>query len=62
MYLHPWEIFKSCLDAVLGNQLQVAQLEQGRGLDQMTSRGPYQPQPFCDPVTLAHWIQITSPK
>jgi len=32
---------------VLGSCLQVALLEQ-RGLDQMASRGPFPPQPFCN--------------
>jgi len=36
------EIFKSCLDMVLS----VALLEQGG-----CTRGPFQPQPFCDSVT-----------
>jgi len=45
------EIFKSHLDTVLGNQLYVPLLEQGV-LDQMTSRGPFPPQPFCDSVKI----------
>ncbi|KAK4825064.1 hypothetical protein QYF61_023068 [Mycteria americana] len=35
-------ILRSCLDTALGNQLWVALLEQ------MSSRGPFRPQPFCD--------------
>jgi len=45
------EILKSCLDMVLGSWLQVTLLEPGR-LDQMTCRGPFRPQPFCDSVVL----------
>jgi len=45
------EIFKSYLDMVLGNQLWVALVEQ-EGLDQMSSTGPFQPQPCCDFVIL----------
>ena len=36
---------ESGLGLLLGNWLWVTLLEQG-GLDQMTSRGPFQPQPF----------------
>jgi len=43
------EIFKSCLDTVLGNELWVAPLESG-GLDKTTSRGSFHPQPVCDSV------------
>ncbi|QDZ82733.1 hypothetical protein D0440_26055 [Priestia megaterium] len=41
------EIVKTQLDTVLGDLLWVTPLEQG-GLDQIISRGPFQPQPFCD--------------
>ena len=41
-----FEIFKSCVDVVLGKQLEVALLEPA-GLEQMTSRGLFQPQPCC---------------
>ena len=44
----PLEISKRQLDVVLGNLLWVALLEQGVG--QMTSRGPFQPQPLWDSV------------
>lgn len=37
------DIFKSSLDMVLGDQLQVALLEQVG----WTARGPFPPQPFC---------------
>jgi len=43
------EVFKSHLDTVLGNWLQVILLEV---LDQMTSRGPFQPQPLYDSVNI----------
>ncbi|KAK4824946.1 hypothetical protein QYF61_021634 [Mycteria americana] len=46
------EIFRRRLDIVLGNWLLVTLLEQRlRGLDQMTSRGPFQPQPLCNSVS-----------
>ena len=45
------EILKSCLDMILGNRLYMDLLEQGL-LDQTTSKGPFQPQPFCDSVSL----------
>jgi len=41
------EIFKSRPDMVLRNWLEVALSEQG-GLGQVTSRGPFQPKPFCE--------------
>lgn len=43
------EIFKNQLDVVLGSLCWVALLD--KGLDQMVSRGPFPPQPFCDFVT-----------
>jgi len=42
------EISRSHLDVGLGTLLWVVLLEQG--LDQMSSRGPCQLQPFCDPL------------
>lgn len=30
-----------------------------RGLDQVTSRGPFQPQPFCDPVQCCSFVKKT---
>lgn len=33
---------------VLGNHLWATLLGQGGGLDQLTSKGPFQPQPFCE--------------
>lgn len=50
---HSLEILKSQLDMVLGNQLQVTLLEQ-EGLDQMISRGSFQPQPFCENLLYEH--------
>jgi len=41
------DIFKSCLDTVLGNWLWVALLEQG-----LWTTGPPEVQPFCDCVIL----------
>lgn len=43
------------LDMDLGKQLWVALLERGAGLNQMSSRGPCQPQPFCNSV-INTWI------
>lgn len=40
---------KSCLDMVLGTLLWVSLPEEG-GLDQMSSKDPFQPQVFCDSV------------
>lgn len=46
----PEEIVKKkSLDMVLGNKDHGALFEQG-GMDQMTSRSPFQPVPFCDSV------------
>lgn len=47
----PLELFKRCLDKVLGNQHWVNMLGQWWGLDQMTSRGPIQTLPLWDYVT-----------
>lgn len=41
------EIFKSCLVVVLG-QLALGGPAGAGVLDQVTSRGLFQPQPFCD--------------
>lgn len=45
---HSGEIFKSCMDMVMGNLPWLALLI-GRS-DKMTSRSPLQSQPFCDSV------------
>jgi len=42
------EIFKSCWDMALDNLLWESLMEQMLG--QLTSRGLFQPQPFCDSV------------
>lgn len=39
-------MFNSCLDIGLGNLLKMSLLE--KGLDKMTSRNPFQLEPFCD--------------
>jgi len=44
------EILRTSVDLVLGNWLWVALLNGAEGLDKTTSRGPFQLQPFCDPV------------
>lgn len=52
------ETLKSGMDTVLDNQLQVAMK---RGIGRMTSRGPFQPQPFCDIIILpsrSWWTQL----
>lgn len=49
------DIFKSHLDTVLGNCLYMEKLGQ-EVLEQMTSRGPYQHQPFCDSVNSSFFI------
>ncbi|KAK4828652.1 hypothetical protein QYF61_000300 [Mycteria americana] len=45
-----------------GPGLQVALLEWGGGLDKVTSRGPFQPQPFCDPTPPGYCIDLWSPQ
>lgn len=52
------ETLKSGMDTVLDNQLQVAMK---RGIGRMTSRGPFQPQQFCDIIILpsrSWWTQL----
>jgi len=42
------EVVKTQLDAVLSNLLQLTPRSKQGGVDQMISRGPFPPHPFCN--------------
>lgn len=50
------DILKSHQDTVLGSWRWPCS---SRRLDQVTSRGPFQPQPFCDPVQCCSFVKMT---
>ena len=50
------EVFKSCLDLILGSALYLGGPAWAGGLDQLTSRGPDKPHPLCDRIVLVRHL------